>query len=424
MAQAVAVVRGTLSATASGTTDFTKSGFGVAAAALVFVCEANSGANPAANAMICIGFWDGTNQRVMMSHATDAGASSLTRRCSNDAFGVITRDVGDSQYTISAVTDGIRITLTTDNTAIERHCTVLLIGGVSALAGTFTPNGTEDATTESGSLGHAPGIIFFMTHGTSTVDTSIAAALFSFGFARSDGMNRCIQWQSVSGAADATLSIAFSEDRCVAQVSTSSGANQWAGQVTAFGSDTFTMTTRDGNSGGDITFFLSLGGAALSLDAGTFTTETSTGVGAAIATDVPVEALLLGLTTCTAVGGAVSGDAATGLMLGLADADGQFAHNFSEEDGAATMNANSASSADRAINLDTAASGGPVDMVDATVALNSGDWTPNYSAVSASGRKGFWIAFGTAGGAQPEAVIRPAAAQFHIFGGGAPIGGY
>lgn len=395
MAQTVAVVRATLTATAAGTTDFTKSGFGVVAAALIFVCEANSGANPAVNAMMSIGFWDGTNQRVMMAHSVDGGASSTTRRSSNDAFGVLTRDANDSQYTVSAVTDGIRLTLTTDNTAIQRHCTVLLIGGVSAHTNTIVAT-TQNNTTESASLGHAPQIVFFTSHGTTTADTSATVAILSFGFARSDGTHRLISYGSATAAADAAVDIAYSETRAVGQYF--SGTIAWSGEVTTFGSDTFTMTTRDGNSGSDVAFFLSLGGADLSFDVGTLTTATGTGPDTPIATDVPVEALLIALSTQSATGISTSGDTAHGIMIGLADADGQFAHNLSDEDAAATINANSASKADRAIDLDIGASGSPSDLVDATVDLNASDFTLDYSAVSATARKGWWFALGTDGG--------------------------
>lgn len=384
-----------MTATGAGTTDFTKASFGAVAAAIIIVCEANSTNNPEADAELSIGFWDGTNQRVAMVHDEDNQANSVTGRGSDDAFAVMTQDASGSYYTASAITDGIRLTLTTDNTTLQRFCTVILLGGVSAACGTFTPNATQNATQASASLGFAPELIFFLSVGATTADVAVSTqGIWSFGFAASDGTHRQMAWGNSHNQALADNNLLYSETRCVGQVF--GGAISWSGEVTTFGADTFTMTTRDGATGSDVCFYLALGGD-LSFDCGTLTTPTSTGVDT-INTDVAPDAILLALTTASSTGVKTNSEA-NGTMVGLADADGEFSHNISIEDAATTMNTNSAAQAAAVLDLDSSSGGTRTDLCDATVSsLGATSFALNYSAVDATARKGFWVAFGAAGG--------------------------
>jgi hypothetical protein len=404
MPQSVKVVRNTLSNAVGGTADFTSTGFGTPAAAIILICNANAANNPQNDALIGIGFWDGTNQRAVSVRSTDAGASSQTMRNSDDTYGALGLTATEAAYTVSSITDGIRLTLTVDATALERYCTVILLAGVSATVGTFTPNGTQNATQASGSLGHAPKLVFFTTIGDTVADRSATStAVISFGFAEIGTGHRCILWGATNAAADEAGVVKYSEDRCVGQVAGSTLT--WAGEVTAFGADTFTMTTRDGASGSDVTFFLSLGGADLSYDFGTLTTPTSTG-NDVVATDIAPDALLTFLSMATSTTIATDSQA-NGLALGAADDNGQFSHNQFVEDAAATMNSGSAAQAAALIDLDSSAAGARTDLIDGTVTLNSSNFTINYSAVSASARKGWWVAWGTAaaGGNRRRRVI-------------------
>lgn len=411
MAQTVAVVRNTLTATGAGTTDFTKTGFGTPTAAIIIACTANSTANPAVNGRMSIGFWDGTNQRSVGIYCEDGAATSVTARASDDSYGMILSADGlaSAAFTVSSITDGIRLTMSVDNTSLQFFCTVLLLAGVSANVATFTPNATQNATQASASLGFAPKLIFFTTIGAAAADQAIATAIISFGFAAIDGTHRMLAFSATDAAADEAASLQYSETRCVGQIV--AGAVTWTGEVTTFGADTYTMTTRDGASGSDVCFALALGGADLSYDTGTLTTPTSTG-NQANATDIAADALLLALSTSQGTTMETDADA-NGYMIGLADDNGQFAHNMSVEDAAATMNCNSAAQATAVLDLDSSSGGTRTDMCDATVTLNSADFTLNFSATDATARKGFWVAFGTA--AAGGLVVNP----FSGRGGGA-----
>ena len=395
MAQSVAVVRNTLSATASGTTDFTKSGFGTPSAAIIVICEANTSANPADHAVVSVGFWDGTDQRVCAASSADNADTAVENRRSDDDIGGIAGSALNTDYTVSAVTDGIRLTLSVDNTGAERYCTVLLLAGVSAKTLTFTPNATQNATQESASLGFAPELVLFTCVGNTTADTGVATqSILTFGFARSDGQHRMFGFGGQNGAGVTNNTLLYSESRCAAQVF--DGSLSWGLEVTTFGADTFTATTRDGGSGSDVCFALALGGDDLSFDSGTLTTPASTG-NDVVSTTIAPDAVLAVLTTSddTTIQTTTEAD---GFCIGLADGDGQFAHNFTTGDALDTSNAQSAASAAAILDLDEESSGFAA-VADATLgSLNASDFTLNYSAVPGTARKGFWVAFGAAGG--------------------------
>lgn len=413
MAQTVKVVRNTLSATSGGTADFTSSGFGTPTAAIIIVGEANTTNNPSNGAGIGVGFWDGTNQRVVSVFDEDNQSTTITRRNSDDSYGAKLTDSAATPavaaYTISAVTDGIRLTLSVDNTTVERYCTVILLAGVSGVSGTFTPNATQNNTQESASLGFAPKLVFFASIGDTVADRdSQTNAILSFGFAEQGGTHRAVLWGAVSGAADEAATVKYSEDRCVGQAF--NGTLTWAGEVTTFGVDTFTMTTRDGASGSDVCFYLALGGD-VSFDCGTLTTRTGTGDDVN-ATDIAPDALLLMLSGASSTTLATDSKA-NSLMLGMADDDGEFSHNIIVEDAAATSNTASQASATACVDLDSSAAAAKTDLCDATATLNASDFTLNYTVVDGTARKGWWVAFGTAaagGNRRRRAIICGAAA--------------
>jgi hypothetical protein len=403
MAQEVAVVRAALTATGSGTTDFTSTGFGTPTAAIIIVCNANTTNNPADSAVIGVGFWDGTNQRAIGVICGDNEATTQTRRNSNDAYGALPSMLAsENAYTVSAVTDGIRLTLSVDNTSLQRYCTVILLKGVSAAVGTLTTNTTQNGTANSAAIGFTPALAFFLTVGATAADqTNASHAIMSFGFASSDGTHRAILWSAADGGADEVATILFSETRCVGQAF--SGSLAWAGEVTSW-ADPLVMTTRDGSSSADVCFYLALGGADLSFDLGTLTTPTSTG-NDVVSTDVAPDALLLFLSTATSTTLATD-SSANGLTIGLADDTNEYSHSAYVQDAAGTTNTGSVATATTVLDLDSSSGGSRTDMCTATVTLNSSDFTLNYSVADATARKGWWVAFGAAGGGgDPEGSL-------------------
>lgn len=395
MAQTVAVVRGTLSGVASSTTDFTASGFGAVAAAIVLVDDTRSGANPANNARIGVGFWDGTSQVGLGFFSGDGLATAATRRAAGTAAIIAGPNYPTSGYgytaSIANITDGVRITQT--GTTNDRYVTVILLGGVSAKIQTLTINNTNGGTVASASLGFAPKLLLMGTIGNTTT-TSAAAGILSLSVAESGGLHRGLGFCSLDAAADAAVNQLYSETRLVGQVY--NGWNAWNAEVTTWGADSLTITTRDGASGSDLAYLLILGGADLSYSVGTVTTRTSTGTDTISTTGIDPDAVLMMVGTTDTAGSIVSDSRANGLMIGAADASGQYSHSIYDEDAAATSNTGSVSSATTILDLDSSASGSRTDVATASVTLGSGKFTLDYSAADATARKGWYIAFGEA----------------------------
>lgn len=386
MAQNTAVIRANLPS-AAGSTDFTSSGFGTPVAAIVIVCDANTTNNPQDGASLSVGFWDGTNQRVSQFALADGTADSDTYRSSNDALIAIGGSTTFSSWSASAITDGIRITLVTDATTVDRHCTVILFSGVSAKVVNVAMNQTQDATASSASLGFAPKLVFLVTSGSAAANmTQGTTALFSFGFAAINGTQRTISFAATDAAALEALVAQFSETRCARRV------NGWAAELTTWGADTFTLTTRDAAIGSaELCFALALGGADLSFDCGTLTTPAATGNQIQSLTVNPTAALTtLSLLTSTTQ---KTDSEANAFAIGLANATNQYSHNIFGEDAAATMNTGSVSTATKLVDVDSSVAGSRTDVIDGTVSLGFNNFIINYSAVTTA-RKGFWLAFG------------------------------
>lgn len=395
MSQTVAVVRSTLPTTASGTVDLTKTSFGTPSAAIVFFCQANTTNNPAAIGIISVGFWDGTNQRGVGIAVSDSVSPTLDYKDGSTTAIPQGNPPGSVRYyAISAVTDGIRLTYSSGSgTPPARYVTAILLSGISASAGSITPNASIGGTQASGSLGFAPKMVFFATVGSSSFgeDGPVDASL-SFGVAESAGStNRVVALGDVNGASTTASSAFYSESYAMCELTT---GLSWAADVTTFGADTFTITTRNA-AGGDVVAFLALGGASLSAAVGALTTRTSTGHGVTTTTVTP-NALLTALTTASTLG-TVQTSGTAGLDFGLADSNGQFSHNISIADNVGTSHTHCAAQAAEIIDLNAEdGSGGTTALCDAAVTLDSSDFDLNYTTVDATARKGFYVAFGPA----------------------------
>ena len=135
------VATGTLSASAAGTADFTVSGFGTVAGAIVYINGSTAASNPNSSpspGWLSTGYFDGTNQIARLI-AGDDGNSTTTdtwKYSWSDKIGGYTNNAGTAQavYSISKIADGVRITTdTADGTAY--NCMVVLIPatGVSGI---------------------------------------------------------------------------------------------------------------------------------------------------------------------------------------------------------------------------------------------------------------------------------------------------
>jgi hypothetical protein len=392
MAQSTAVIRASLTAgPTTSTTDFTKASFGTPTGAIIIACRANATNNPQTEAGLSIGFWDGTNQCVVANHLDSGVANSNTAKSSNDGAAVIIGDAGVIQatFTVSNITDGIRLTMGTDATGDQFFCTVILFAGVSVSVGTITPNATQDATTASASLGFAPKLVLFGSIGDPDADNSrVTGSSIAWGLAEIGGTHRSVRHTALDAQGAETCSQIYSETRAI--------SNTWGVEVTTWGADTFTITTRDAaNASAHLCFYMALGGADLSYEVETFDTRTTTG-DTILGTSVTPESVLFCFTNNTAAGSVATDSDANGFSIGLADDNGQFSHNFWVEDAADPTSNGATAQAAAAIDLDSSSAGSRTDLCSGTVTLNAADVTLTYTTVDASARKSFGIVFGPA----------------------------
>jgi hypothetical protein len=396
MAQKTAVVRATLPFSGAGATvDLTVTDFGTVSAAIIMACSANTTNNPQDNGMYSIGFWDGTNQRVVAEAANDASASSSDVRSSNDALAVIITSATstDATFSVTNITDGIRLTMVVDATSIANYVTALLIGGVSAAVGTIDLNNTQDATADSPSLGFEPRLVLLSSAFSVNADQDRATnGATSFGIVDESLVQRSFYnfWRSGQSAGEAACQ-KYSENRCGGGLV--NDAISWGAELTALNADTFTVTTRDGTTT-SLMFYLALGGADLSYELETFDTRTTTG-DTVLSTSITPESVLLAFTTNTSTTIATD-SGANGFSFGLADANGEFSHNVFLEDAADPTNAGSVAQAAAAIDLDSSSAGSRTDLCAGTVALNASNVTLTYTTVDGTARKAFGVVFGAA----------------------------
>lgn len=278
MAATYKVVTGVLGDTASETKDFTSAGFGTPTGALILVTNANSSSNPQVNAAFTIAFWDGTNLRssafysgsVLDISATARAMSTTTIDCK------FTTNTYFAQYTVSNITDGIRLTMSYDNTGVERYATVVLFGGSADVdVFTFTPHGTQNSSASKTGLAYRPSLVFFAGCGGAS-GVNEAAGMLSYGVVVDDGSNtqRAVLVGSVDNVDTSVTNRRLETNSVGGQLY--NDALTWTGEV-AITNDGFDMTTRDGASGGDDLYCMAVGLDGQDAWLGTLTTPTSTG---------------------------------------------------------------------------------------------------------------------------------------------------
>ena len=210
-----------------------------------------------------------------------------------------------------------------------------------------------------------------------------------------------IAWASSDSTATGTITSLYSETRLASQVS--AGTESWSAEVTTWGADSLTMTSRTGGSGGDDVDILCLGGADLSLLLGTLTTATSTGSADVTTTGIDPDAVLLclGNTSSTTI---ASDGTASGISVGASDGTTHGGYASVDEDGADTTNAESAYSSSNAVYSRTSSGGTASDLVVGSVSMGAEKFSVNYTTVSGTARKGWFLAFGPASGASSWTV--------------------
>lgn len=239
-----------LQAPASNTTqDYTITSFGTVQAAIIIAGTAGNVADTAPLRQ-SFGFWDTTNTVGWFNHYADseaiATAATRSGQSNSNIVEMLTGGVGtERSATISAVTDGIRLTWAGSDTSNQPYVIAILINGINgAQAGASTPNASDGGTTVETTTGITPKVVFCGQNRGNVADADTVWATASFGFAYNNGSaieQRSLAWNMPSGSSTGNLII--DTNRAASNVMSAQIDTQQ--EITAMASGSFTQTTRN-----------------------------------------------------------------------------------------------------------------------------------------------------------------------------------
>lgn len=187
MAVESVVIRGGLPA--SGSKDFTSAGFGTLDAAIVLTVGGDQTTPQAPGGQISIGFYDGTNQscHAVCNEDNVGTANSARAQSTSHIARVMDHNNTDvATYTASTITDGIRITIDTDNTTKSFHIVVLLLKGLKNASAIWT-NSTTVTT------GFRPSLILAAHSSIGNNVNHVGRGELTFGVAHIDSVGTITQ---------------------------------------------------------------------------------------------------------------------------------------------------------------------------------------------------------------------------------------
>ncbi len=254
----VAVVSGTISSSGTGVADFTKAGFGTPKACIVLLSfDLTDNASIEAQGIASIGFSDFTNHR-SITHQDENGSAKVdsdARKSPTKAYVILTTSGAvDIDGTASTITDGVRLTNTTNDSVSAVFATVIMFGGTDLQVSldSATVNSTVGLTTVV-TTGIPQDLVFFIGTDIAGEDSSSTAINNSFGVVdisndQATIVNRCVGWGSDHNANEGDPSSVIRNDRVLTMI-TEAGALDWGIELTAATTTSYTITTRDVSPG-------------------------------------------------------------------------------------------------------------------------------------------------------------------------------
>lgn len=232
----------------NGTQDYTISGFGTVQFAIVEVVGAVAADNSVAPHIHSYGVWDGTNVRSISAFdANSVGTTNCDRSASNSNIVSLIDPAGagtiNRTATISAITDGIR--LTWNNGDCDGYTVRVLIGnGVVAVdVDNFNMSATQNNTASTTSPGFEPDVIFTL-HARQSFNGSVQPTIYnSIGVAvnKTTIEQGCVWHYSQNATGTSNIKMLLSTQRVAARTSETDATYE----ITSFDSSGFTVTTRD-----------------------------------------------------------------------------------------------------------------------------------------------------------------------------------
>ena len=254
----VAVVSGAISSSGTGTADFTKSGFGTPKACIILLSfDTTDDTAIAVQGRASIGFSDFTNHR-SITHQDEDGSAKVdadARKSATKAYVIL--DVGgavDIDGTASTITDGVRLTNTTNASTTAVFAIVIMFGGTDLQVSldSVNVNSTVGLTTVT-TTGIEQDLIFFIGTDISGEDSSSTAINNSLGVVdvsndQATIVNRCIGWAVDHNNTVGSPFSVIRNNRALTMI-TEAGALDWGIELTSATATSYTITTRDVSPG-------------------------------------------------------------------------------------------------------------------------------------------------------------------------------
>jgi len=262
---------------ASPDTDVTETDFGTVKAAIVMVTNVPNGSGSNSHNIFSVGFWDGTSQRVVWAGGANAAAQSATNRgIVNSRIAYAKTTSLWAEYSISNITNGVRITMEYDGTSIGRYATVILIGGadVEAEVSLHRIPANTTTTTRDVSIDFRPDLLLMASTGA-TVTTENGGKMAFGAVSRYDLANRAIYFNDINAQETTNCACRTTASYCTAQMD--GGDVPWECSATKFTSNGYILTM-SGSSLNDediLVLALKIPGVQIKLD--TLTGASSTG---------------------------------------------------------------------------------------------------------------------------------------------------
>ncbi len=267
----VAVVSGAISSSGTGTADFTQSGFGTPKACIILLSfDTTDDTAIAVQGRASIGFSDFTNHR-SITHQNEDGSAKVdadARKSPTKAYVLLTvAGAVDIDGTASTITDGVRLTNTTNGSASAVFATVVMFGGtdLDVSLDSVTVNSTVGLTTVT-TTGISQDLVFFIGTDIPGEDSSSTAINNSFGVVdisndQATIVNRCMGWGADHNSNVGDPSSVIRNNRALTMI-TKGGSLDWGIELTAATATSYTITTRDVSPGASMEVYA----LALNLD--------------------------------------------------------------------------------------------------------------------------------------------------------------
>ena len=255
----VAVVSAALSTSGTGTTDFTKASFGTPKACIVLLTfDDADNTSVAGEGRYSIGFTDFTLNKCVGHQDEDASASvdCDVFKASDKCYVML--GIGGSPRidgSASTITDGVRLTNTTNIGGDAPFATVIMFGGADlavSLDVVIPPNSVGGTVVTTTSIDQD--LVFFITSKTGVEDAGNSGIDISFGVAHIDTsdhatfVNRAMGWASDQSNSNGSPALTVRNDRCL-KILLENGTANFGEELTAATSTSYTLTERDATSG-------------------------------------------------------------------------------------------------------------------------------------------------------------------------------